>query len=77
VKFMADGAKRRGPLMLKLDKTILTGLLLTAMGLAAPAQTKENTSSSRHIDLVNVFTGTSNSRWMQFLEQHCQWDWLR
>ncbi|MGB7761499.1 MAG: GH92 family glycosyl hydrolase [Bryobacteraceae bacterium] len=39
---------------------------LMAMSFGALAQTKDTTSRPRHAELVNVFTGTSNSRWMQF-----------
>jgi len=51
---------------MKPRNTMLTGLLLTMIGLAAQAQKKESASNRHHTDLVNVFTGTSNSRWMQF-----------
>ena len=39
---------------------------LAALVLAAPAQTTLLGNKQSHVDLVDVFTGTSNSRWMQF-----------
>jgi len=39
---------------------------LLALALTATAQTAPLPKEGSHVDLVNVFTGTSNSRWMQF-----------
>jgi predicted alpha-1,2-mannosidase len=47
-------------------KLVCTASVWLAFALAAPAQTASLTGRQNHVDLVNVFTGTSNSRWMQF-----------
>ena len=39
---------------------------LLALAFTAQAQIAPLTGKQSHVDLVNVFTGTSNSRWMQF-----------
>ena len=44
----------------------LTVSVLVALHSAGPAQTAQAAVKQSHSDLVNVFTGTSNSRWMQF-----------
>jgi len=52
--------------MKRMGDPILTGLLLTAVSFSALAQEESKPSNPHHAELVNVFTGTSNSRWMQF-----------
>jgi putative alpha-1,2-mannosidase len=45
---------------------VCTVSALLALAFGAPAQTASSSGQQNHLDLVNVFTGTSNSRWMQF-----------
>jgi len=49
-----------------ISKTLWTIVALLAASCAVSGQARSALSQQNHVDLVNVFTGTSNSRWMQF-----------
>jgi hypothetical protein len=45
---------------------MLTISVALVANFTAPAQEISSATQQSHVDLVNVFTGTPNSRWMQF-----------
>jgi putative alpha-1,2-mannosidase len=49
---------------IRICATMIASVL--AINCVTPGQAQSTSSSQKTVDLVNVFTGTSNSRWMQF-----------